>query len=333
MSKAIVSTSANPFHFGHLDIFNKAEQIFGKGNVKVVVAQNSDKKDSVKEQIWFHMNAYKIPFEVISGQMIADYCKQNNITHIVRGIRNGVDAEYELKLDFANREINKDVQTVFIPTDDTFSNLSSSTIREFLKYDKIDVVKKYMNEDALYRYVERCPKYSCFFGQSCCGKTTYLKNKNFYTIDVDKFIWEVMTELYGESTTNNYKVICRDLFEQSQFELFKEQINELPRHFWDVFFANVEQKIASVKWYKTETTCNFNNVGLDWAAVGNYWSVIPIEYRSRMQMVKFDCDDHTREMFIEKKGFQSKIKKLDTMYTDPPIIDQRVFTVVTKNDD
>lgn len=147
--KAIVTTSANPFHYGHLDLYNKAKEIFP--DVKVVIAQNSDKSKSMN--LKEHMDCYDIPYEIIENETIADYCKENGITHIVRGIRNGVDAEYELKMDFVNKEINPDVQTVFIPTSDTYSNISSSTIRELLKYKKYDIVKKFMREDAMVKYI------------------------------------------------------------------------------------------------------------------------------------------------------------------------------------
>ena len=128
---AIVSTSANPFHYGHLDIYNKAREIFPF--VKVIIAQNSDKE--IKNNLAFHLNTYQIPYEIITDMTIADYCKEHDIRHIIRGIRNGVDAEYELKLDFANREIWCHANTIFMPTSDTYSNISSSTIRELLKYD------------------------------------------------------------------------------------------------------------------------------------------------------------------------------------------------------
>lgn len=148
--KAIVTTSANPFHYGHLDLFNKATEIFQ--NVKVVIAQNSDKSKSVN--LKEHMDCYGIPYEIIEDKTIADYCKENNVTHIIRGIRNGVDAEYELKIDFINKEINPKVQTIFIPTSDTFANISSSTIRELLKYKKYDIAKKFMQEDAMWKWIE-----------------------------------------------------------------------------------------------------------------------------------------------------------------------------------
>ena len=149
IKKAIITTSANPFHYGHLDLYNKASEIFPE--VKVVIAQNSDKVKA--NNLKAHMDVYNIPYEIIENQTIADYCKENEVRYIVRGIRNGVDAEYELKMDFVNKKINPDVQTIFIPTDDTYSNISSSTIRELLKYQKYDIAKEFMNEEAMWKYI------------------------------------------------------------------------------------------------------------------------------------------------------------------------------------
>ena len=58
---AIVSTSANPFHYGHLDLYNKAKDIFD--DVKVVVARNSN-KDKI-ENLEYHLDAYNINYEII----------------------------------------------------------------------------------------------------------------------------------------------------------------------------------------------------------------------------------------------------------------------------
>lgn len=132
-------------------MYNKAKDIFD--DVKVVVARNSN-KDKI-ENLEYHLDAYNINYEIIEDITVADYCKEHNIKYIVRGIRNGVDAEYELKIDFVNKEINPNLQTVFLPTNDVYSNVSSSTIRELLKYKKFDVVKKYMNENAMYRYINK----------------------------------------------------------------------------------------------------------------------------------------------------------------------------------
>ena len=153
-NKAIITTSANPFHYGHLDIYKKAKKIFD--DVTVVVAYNREKTYCFdKNRIAAHLEAYNIPFEILSDdcKTIADYCMQNNINYVVRGIRNGIDAEYELKIDFINREIFPNLQTVFLPTSDTFSNISSSVIRELLACGKEDIAMQYMSPAALKIYV------------------------------------------------------------------------------------------------------------------------------------------------------------------------------------
>ena len=151
MVKAIVTTSANPFHFGHFHLYLDAKAIFS--DVRVVIEQNSDKKGGMN--LRSHMDCYQIPYEILPvRKTVADYCQENDIRYIVRGIRNGVDAEYELKIDFINKELNPWVKTVFLPTEDLYSNISSSVIRELIKYKKYDIVKKYMKEEAMWKYIE-----------------------------------------------------------------------------------------------------------------------------------------------------------------------------------
>lgn len=309
MSKAIVSTSANPFHFGHLDIYNKAKEIFD--DVIVVIAQNSDKAKSINTN--FHLNAYNIPYEIVFNKTIADYCQENNITHIIRGIRNGVDAEYELKLDFINKELNSNVQTIFIPTNDIYSNVSSSTIRELIKYNKFDIVKKYMNEDAMWRYIYG-EKYACYFGKSCVGKTTYLNNNNIKSINIDTHLWDVANKIHGEYQTNRFKEDSRHLIYSDQFtpeEKLKILHNQdycfFTNKFWETFFMQIPSGYA-----------------LDWASVGIYWNLIPSKYRGQLKFIELSCDNSSREEKIKSKNFTDKIKYIDSLYQEPKIVDERI---------
>lgn len=309
MTKAIVSTSANPFHFGHLDIYNKAKEIFD--NVKVVIGQNPDK--SLSQNTKFHLNAYNIPFEIVNNKTIADYCLENNITHIVRGIRNGVDAEYELKLDFINRELNVNVQTIFIPTSDTFANVSSSTIRELIKYNKFDIIKKYMNEDAMWRYIFG-ERYICYFGKSCVGKTTYLNYNNIKSINVDTYLWEISNKIHGEYQTNKFKEDSKHLIYSDKFTpeekfviLYNQDYTFFTNQFWDEFFRCIPIGYA-----------------IDWASIGIYWDLIPSKYRGQIKFVELTCDSFLREERIKSKNFTDKIKYIDSLYKMPKIVDERI---------
>lgn len=326
--KAIVSTSANPFHFGHLDIFNKAKQIFN--DVHVVIAQNSNKANT--QNLEFHLNAYNIPYVIINDKTVADYCAENKITHIVRGIRNGVDAEYELKLDFANKEINPDIQTVFIPTSDVYSNISSSTIRELLKYKKYDIVKKYMNEDAMWRYIYEKPEYTVYFGKSCVGKSTYLNKFKQYSckyVDCDKLIWTALEQYTDKETIEEYKEEAKRVV-YSNWSIFdkKHQLGNwfdvvLTEQFWKYFFILVNNSFV-------ESDISYNII-LDWAAIGFYYKYIPMQYRSKMEFIELTCDEEVRNKRIIQKGFEDKIKFLDNLYEKPLIID-KTFDITTKNE-
>lgn len=313
--KAIVSTSANPFHYGHLDIFNKAKQIFD--DVHIVIAQNPNKTNT--QDLEFHLNAYKIPYVIIHDKTVADYCAENNITHIVRGIRNGVDAEYELKLDFANKEINPNIQTVFIPTNDIYSNISSSTIRELLKYKKYDIVKKYMNEEAMWRYINQKPTYTIYFGKSCVGKSTYINKEACYGLrvtDCDRYIWNILESYNDKETIEKYKDHAKTIVYSNLSTLDRmKQLNNwfnvvLTEQFWDLFFDFK---------YKHDDT-----IKLDWAAVGLYYDYIPIKYRSQCEFIELTCNEEERKKRIQSKGFIDKIDKLDQLYKKPLIIDKSI---------
>lgn len=312
--KAIVSTSANPFHYGHLDIFNKAKQIFD--DVHIVIAQNSNKENA--KNLEFHLNVYKIPYKIIYGQTVADYCAEHEITHIVRGIRNGVDAEYELKLDFANKEINPNIQTVFIPTSDVYSNISSSTIRELLRYKKFDIVKKYMNEDAMWRYINEKPKYTIYFGKSCVGKSTYLEHKCFNTkiIDVDKYIWQVLEEVKDKQYILSYKEKLRNLVYSEVLSISQKK---------DIMYTGFQEVLNEEFWDKFFKVLHFStNCVLDWAAVGMYYELIPIKYRTQCKFIELTCNEEVRKIRILNKNFENKITYLDQFYTKPLIIDKSI---------
>lgn len=318
MKKAIVSTSANPFHYGHLDIYNKAKEIFD--DVKVIIAQNPEKSSS--QNLKHHLNAYNIPYDIIYDKTVADYCAEKSITHIVRGIRNGVDAEYELKLDFANKEINPNIQTVFIPTTDVYSNISSSTIRELLKYKKYDIVKKYMNEEAMWRYLYG-QSFSVFFGKSCIGKSTFLKNNKINAINVDSYMWEISNKIHGEEKTNNFKLQSHNIiYSNRRIEEKKKLIqtsNFFTEEYWDEFFHFTDKD-----WIYVSFVPQFPGYVFDWASVGFYYDIIPIKYKSQMKFIEFKCNENSRQDRIISKGFQNKIKYLDELYIQPAIIDNTI---------
>ena len=324
MYKAVITTSANPFHFGHLYVYKMAQKIFGQNNVLCLIAKNSSKNSDL-QRIKYHMTPYKINYEIIQDMAVADYCKNNNIQFIVRGIRNGVDAEYELKIDFINKQINDNVQTIYIPTTDTFSNISSSVIRQLILMKKFDIIHKFMNVDSYRRYIQQKPKYIVFYGMSCVGKSTYLNQHNYNVINVDKYIWEVAEQLYGKQEVIKRKEQLKQLLQNNKVYQFQKYLQDnlaANKKFWNKFFTTIE-------------TANYENeyIYLDFAAIGNYWNYIDEFYRSQIKLIRIETTKKQRIENIMNRANQrglmiddlsKKINTLDQIYMQPPYCDEIV---------
>lgn len=142
--KAVMPISAYPFHLGHVSLFVQAESVFGKGKVLILVCNNSNKDYSAYDRMaFFRFEPDTFPAELCEG-LVADFCNEYKIKFIVRGCRTYLDWNYEKEISDFNDMFN--LQTVFFPTIRRVAHISSSKIRELLKYDK-------MNEA-----IEMCPR-------------------------------------------------------------------------------------------------------------------------------------------------------------------------------
>ena len=74
--------------------------------------------------------------------MIADFCKEHNVDYLVRGLRNTSDYLYEENIAKINYELNPYLKTVYFRA--TNETISSSMIREFLKYVNETQLPKYI---------------------------------------------------------------------------------------------------------------------------------------------------------------------------------------------
>lgn len=129
---AVYPGSFNPFHKGHYNILQKAEQIFDK----VIVARgvNPGKEDST----------YALP-KVLKHRQTATY--DGLLTDfidglgyevtVIRGLRNGTDLQYELNQYRYLQELSGNkVRIVSIFCDSEYEHISSTGIRQLEKYGK-----------------------------------------------------------------------------------------------------------------------------------------------------------------------------------------------------
>jgi len=137
--KVLYAGSFDPITNGHLDIIERCSQKFDE--VVVTVFNNVSKKYtfSCDERIELVRGAVKHLKNVtvdISSEMVAQYCRKNDIKIVVRGLRAVSDYEYELNLSAYNKFLFEELETVFMVASNECSFISSSGVKEIAAYDE-----------------------------------------------------------------------------------------------------------------------------------------------------------------------------------------------------
>ena len=136
MKRAVCPGSFDPITFGHLDIIERASSQFDE--VIVAVLENRTKAslfsvDERMEMIRKTTSQFKnVKVDSWHG-LLVDYCKDNSIQAIVKGLRAVTDFDYELQMAQVNLQ-GSGVETMFMATAPTHSFLSSSIVKELAHF-------------------------------------------------------------------------------------------------------------------------------------------------------------------------------------------------------
>ena len=137
MKKVVCPGSFDPITFGHLDIIERASSLFDEVVVAVLVNKTKKSLFTVEERMSMisEVTAKYPNVSVASWSgLLVDYCEENNIQAIVKGLRAVTDFDYELQMSQMNLQL-KGVETLFMSTAPAHSFLSSSLVKEIAAYD------------------------------------------------------------------------------------------------------------------------------------------------------------------------------------------------------
>ena len=134
---AVYPGSFDPITYGHLDILMRGLELFDK--IIVAVASNIEKHAlfSVNERMELIRLAIDNDERVIVdtfGGLLVDYVKKVDARCVLRGLRAMSDFEYEFQMASMNRNLNKDMDTIFMMTSKDYFFLSSRTIKEVASF-------------------------------------------------------------------------------------------------------------------------------------------------------------------------------------------------------
>lgn len=159
MRRAIYPGSFDPLTNGHLDILDRALRQFSE--IVVVVAGTSS-----KDPLFTPAERVELIREAVKGRkgvkvarhsgLIMDYAKENGIPAVIRGLRAASDFEYEFMMASINKQLNPEIETLFMMTGRDLFFVSSTIIKELFRYG--GDISRYVPPVVVKRLAERIPR-------------------------------------------------------------------------------------------------------------------------------------------------------------------------------
>ena len=136
---AVFPGSFDPFTLGHMDVLNSALKLFDK--IYIAVGYNHLKHGFLSPEVRVRLIRDAVRPLVESGKDIevlsytgltVDLCREKNTGFIIRGLRTTTDFELESVIAQANRKMQPETVTVFIPASHSYSFISSTVVRDVI---------------------------------------------------------------------------------------------------------------------------------------------------------------------------------------------------------
>lgn len=136
MRIAVYPGSFDPFTNGHLDIAQRAAELFDKLVVAVyenptknVLFSAHERLEMVKQAVEGVPNIEAASFSGLS----VEFARSRNACALVRGLRALSDFDYEYQIALMNRNLSPELESIFLMTSLHFAFLSSSIVKEIGK--------------------------------------------------------------------------------------------------------------------------------------------------------------------------------------------------------
>ncbi|WP_117235658.1 pantetheine-phosphate adenylyltransferase [Vibrio maerlii] len=133
LSRVIYPGTFDPLTNGHLDLIERAAEMFDEVIIAVAASTSKNTMFSLEERVKF---ANQVTAELdnvvakgFSGLMV-DFAKQEKANVLIRGLRTTVDFEYEFALTNMYRRLMPELESVFLTPAEEYAFLSSTIVRE-----------------------------------------------------------------------------------------------------------------------------------------------------------------------------------------------------------
>lgn len=137
LDRVVYPGSFDPVTNGHLNIIKRAANIFDEVIVAVFKNPNKEPIFSMEKRVELlnktTKDIKKVKIDSFSG-LTTKYVKSKGASAIIRGLRAVSDFEGEFQMASMNKELDPDIETIFLMTDSKFAFLSSSVVKEVAQF-------------------------------------------------------------------------------------------------------------------------------------------------------------------------------------------------------
>ena len=134
--KCVFAGSFDPPTLGHKAIVDDCLKIFDEVVIAVLINPQKQACFSIEEKMQMLALDYtdeRVKIVAFEGTLV-ELLRRENTPFYVRGIRNGVDLDYENANYYASKKLDKDIIPVYIPCPQEFLHISSSMVRNSLRF-------------------------------------------------------------------------------------------------------------------------------------------------------------------------------------------------------
>jgi pantetheine-phosphate adenylyltransferase len=149
---AVFTGTFDPITLGHLDVIRRGRLLFEHVVVGIGVNPNKLSLFSVEERVEMaRLVVSRFPnvsIEAFEG-LTVQYVRRIGARVILRGLRTLSDMEYEFGMTLTNQRLDPSIETVFLMADAEYQHVSSSLIKQVVRYGGTEALKQFVPEELI----------------------------------------------------------------------------------------------------------------------------------------------------------------------------------------
>lgn len=137
---AVYPGTFDPMTLGHFDLIARAAKLYDR--LIVAVAATSKKQgalfdaeermEMIREDVAL-AGLGNVTVKRLDG-LLVDFCREEDVSVVIRGVRVYSDFEYEFQMALTNRRMAPEIETLFMMPSENLAYVTASTVREIAGY-------------------------------------------------------------------------------------------------------------------------------------------------------------------------------------------------------